>query len=70
MGYALDHLLAIAGTGLAIYFLWSMILDPAKGPLSGTIIPLAVGIVGFVVTVLAAAWGLNNIYSPRGSTRS
>ena len=63
MGYVINHLMAITGTGLALYFLWSMILNPAQGPLSGTILPLVTGILGFVVMVWIAVRGLTEIYA-------
>lgn len=62
MGYVTSHLLALTGTGLALYFLWSMILDPTRGPLSGTILPLAMGSLGFAIMVWIAARGLTQVY--------
>ena len=63
MGYALDNLLAITGMGLALYFLWSMVLDPGQGPLSGVILPLVAGIVGFIVMVWITVHGLTQVYA-------
>ena len=64
MGYVLDNLLALAGAGLATYFLWSMVLDPALGPLPGITLPFVVGLAGFVASVLIALRGLGRIYAP------
>ena len=66
MGYVFDNFLALTGTGLAAYFLWSMVLDPARGPLSGTVLPFVVGLAGFVASVLIALRGLGRIYGTGG----
>lgn len=62
MAYPTFHLATVAGTAFAVYFLWSMILDPTTGPLPGLVLPLAVGVVGFLGSLLVASWGVKRIY--------
>lgn len=62
MGYPTSHLATVGGITLALYLLWSMVIDPAQGPLHGRLLPLAVGVAGTVVGILVAAWGVRRIY--------
>lgn len=46
---ALAPLAVILGTSLSAYTLWSMVISPSTGPLSGRLLPLVVGVGGFVL---------------------
>ena len=64
-GHMVNHLSAVTGVTLAVYALWSMIIDPAKGPLPGTVLPLAVGLLLFAVGLGLLGWGSYRIYGYR-----
>lgn len=55
--HVLNHLSTVLGAMATGYFLWSIVLNPGTGPLPGTLIPLAVGLVGFAVGLSVFAWG-------------
>ncbi len=44
-----------------MYFLWSMVLNPARGPLPGKMLPLVVGVSGFVLSAALVGWGLRGL---------
>lgn len=55
--HVLNHLSTVFGAVAMGFFLWAMVLDPATGPLPGTLVPLAVGLAGFAVGLSVFAWG-------------
>ncbi|WP_227356486.1 hypothetical protein [Haladaptatus salinisoli] len=52
---------AISGMATGMYFLWSMVLNPARGPLPGKMLPLVVGVSGFVLSAALVGWGLRGL---------
>lgn len=60
--HAVNHLASVVGVTLLVYAAWSMLLSPAKGPLPGTVLPFAVGLVLFTVGAALLAWGSSRIY--------
>lgn len=61
--HVVNHLATVLGAVAAGYFLWSMLLSPAKGPLPGTLVPLAVGLAGFGVGLSVLAWGARRTFA-------
>lgn len=55
--HVLHHLSTVLGAVATAYFLWSMVSNPAMGPLPGTLLPLAVGLAGFAVGLSVFSWG-------------
>lgn len=53
----MNHLSTVLGTVATGYFLWSMVLNPGTGPLPGTLLPLAIGLVGVAVGLSLFSWG-------------
>ena len=60
--HAVNHLSSVVGVTLAIYAVWSMLLNPTQGPLPGTTLPLAVGLLLFGAGVVLFGWGSYRIY--------
>ena len=60
--HATHHLASISGATVASYAAWSMLLTPAMGPLPGTAVPFAVGVLLLAVGSLLLAWGAYAIY--------
>lgn len=60
--HAVNHLSSVGGVTLLVYALWSMLLNPAQGPLPGTLLPLVIGFVLFAVGAVLLAWGSYRIY--------
>ncbi|WP_162224256.1 hypothetical protein [Halorussus salinus] len=61
--HAANHLATILGVTLAVYAVWSMLLNPATGPLPGTVVPIVVGLVVLTVGVASLAWGSYRTYA-------
>ena len=61
-GHMVNHLSAVIGVTLAVYALWSMFIDPVKGPLPGTVLLIAVGLLLFAVGLGLLGWGSNRNY--------
>jgi predicted RNA methylase len=60
--HAVNHLSSVVGVTLAVYALWSMILNPTQGPLPGTVLPFVVGVGLFAIGAALLAWGSSRIY--------
>lgn len=60
--HTVNHLSSVVGITLLVYALWSILLDPTKGPIPGTVLPIAVGLVLFAVGAALLAWGSYRIY--------
>ena len=61
--HAVNHVASVAGVTLTIYAVWSLLLDPATGPLPGTLAPLVVGLLALVIGLSLFAWGSYRIYA-------
>lgn len=60
--HAVNHLASVVGVTLVVYAVWSMLLNPTQGPLPGTALPLAVGLLVFGAGAALLAWGSYRIY--------
>ncbi|MFC4552792.1 MULTISPECIES: hypothetical protein [Halorussus] len=60
--HAVNHLASLVGITLLTYAVWSMLLDPARGPLGGRTLALVAGIVLAATGGALLAWGTYRIY--------
>lgn len=58
----MNHLSSVIGVTLLVYALWSILIDPVKGPLPGTVLPVAVGLLLLAVGAALLAWGSYRVY--------
>ena len=61
--HAMNHVASVAGVTMVVYAVWSMLADPARGPLPGELLPLAVGFLVLAVGTALLAWGASRIYA-------
>lgn len=69
--HAVNHIASLAGITLLIYAVWSMLLDPSRGPLGGRTLALVVGFALAATGGVLLAWGTYRIYGygrPAGET--
>ena len=60
--HAKRHLASIVGATVASYAAWSMLLTPAMGPLPGSAVPFAVGLLLLAVGSVLLGWGTYRTY--------